>query len=77
MTDDPCSDCPPAGYPTDVTRCTPCPRRAYERLVEAAAAYREIMQTELWTRESIDERKTLAAEVLEAAQALPAPESDQ
>lgn len=22
-----CSDCPPVGYPTDETRCTPCPRR--------------------------------------------------
>ena len=23
-----CDDCPPAGYPTEDTRCTPCPRRA-------------------------------------------------
>lgn len=23
-----CEDCPPVGYPTDATRCTPCPRRA-------------------------------------------------
>jgi hypothetical protein len=23
-----CSDCPPMGYPTDKTRCLPCPRRA-------------------------------------------------
>lgn len=22
-----CSDCPPVGYPTDETRCGPCPRR--------------------------------------------------
>lgn len=22
-----CGDCPPVGYPTDETRCTPCPRR--------------------------------------------------
>ncbi len=22
-----CQDCPPAGYPTDATRCSPCPRR--------------------------------------------------
>lgn len=28
-----CSDCPPAGYPTDKTRCACCPRRA--ALVEA------------------------------------------
>lgn len=25
-----CSDCPPAGYPTDETRCTCCPRRGAE-----------------------------------------------
>jgi hypothetical protein len=23
-----CEDCPPAGYPTDETRCLPCLRRA-------------------------------------------------
>jgi hypothetical protein len=23
-----CSDCPPVGYPTDKTRCDPCPRRS-------------------------------------------------
>ena len=23
-----CSDCPRVGYPTDATRCLPCPRRA-------------------------------------------------
>lgn len=22
-----CEDCPPADYPTDKTRCDPCPRR--------------------------------------------------
>lgn len=22
-----CEDCPPVGYPTDKTRCLPCPRR--------------------------------------------------
>jgi len=22
-----CADCPPVGYPTDKTRCRPCPRR--------------------------------------------------
>ena len=22
-----CEDCPPVGYPTDKTRCSPCPRR--------------------------------------------------
>lgn len=26
-----CSDCPPVGYPTDITRCTPCPRRETKR----------------------------------------------
>lgn len=25
---EPCGDCPPAGYPTDATRCVPCPRRS-------------------------------------------------
>lgn len=25
-----CSDCPPVGYPTDETRCNPCPRRSPE-----------------------------------------------
>ncbi len=25
-----CEDCPPVGYPTDETRCTPCPRRNQE-----------------------------------------------
>lgn len=26
-----CKDCPPVGYPTDDTRCMPCPRRALRR----------------------------------------------
>ena len=26
--DDLCEDCPPVGYPTDKTRCGPCPRRS-------------------------------------------------
>jgi hypothetical protein len=37
MTD--CSDCPPDTYPTDMTRCEPCPRRMppdTRRLVIAA-----------------------------------------
>ena len=25
-----CSDCPPVGYSTEKTRCTPCPRRTTE-----------------------------------------------
>ena len=24
-----CSDCPPDEYPTDKTRCSPCPRRNF------------------------------------------------
>lgn len=28
MTSTLCDDCPPVGYPTDKTRCIPCPRRA-------------------------------------------------
>lgn len=27
-----CSDCPPVGYPTDKTRCAPCPRAALAQL---------------------------------------------
>lgn len=23
-----CEDCPKSGYPTDATRCAPCPRRS-------------------------------------------------
>lgn len=34
-----CEDCPPVGYPTDDTRCLPCPRRSVDpakaELVEA------------------------------------------
>lgn len=30
-----CEDCPPLGYPTDETRCTPCPRRAQETTPES------------------------------------------
>lgn len=26
-----CSDCPPVNYPTDETRCTPCPRRGLKQ----------------------------------------------
>lgn len=34
-----CEDCPPVGYPTDKTRCTPCPRRTLlDRAVDAMAA---------------------------------------
>ena len=28
----PCFDCPPPGYPTDKTRCEPCPRAARTRV---------------------------------------------
>lgn len=27
-----CEDCPPVGYPTDKTRCLPCPRRMTDPL---------------------------------------------
>lgn len=33
----PCGDCPPVGYPTDNTRCLPCPRRADESEGTASA----------------------------------------
>lgn len=28
-----CDDCPPVGYETDLTRCTPCPRRSGSNVV--------------------------------------------
>lgn len=33
-----CGDCPPVGYPTDKTRCTPCPRRTPEDTIRKARA---------------------------------------
>jgi hypothetical protein len=30
-----CADCPPVCYPTDATRCAPCPRRT-SKVVEHA-----------------------------------------
>jgi len=35
-----CGDCPPADYPTDETRCIPCPRRAAGQSEPAAYRYR-------------------------------------
>lgn len=32
-----CGDCPPVGYPTDKTRCLPCPRRTEQGAPEAGA----------------------------------------
>lgn len=32
-----CEDCPPTGYPTDVTRCAPCPRRSPTPSVDPGA----------------------------------------
>jgi len=37
-----CEDCPPVGYPTDRTRCAPCPRRATDA-AEGAGEAREIV----------------------------------
>lgn len=44
-----CGDCPPVGYPTDKTRCLPCPRRSPAsdpRVAEAVEALREIAELE-------------------------------
>lgn len=71
MTDALCEDCPPAGYPTDITRCTPCPRRAYEKLVEAAHAYRDAFDVVYWSREMIDSAAAYTDALLAAAKALP------
>lgn len=32
-----CEDCPPVGYPTDKTRCLPCPRRTSPALPDTTA----------------------------------------
>jgi hypothetical protein len=44
-----CSDCPPLGYPTDATRCNPCPRRAALASQPRAEGVRasEVQTTEL------------------------------
>lgn len=36
-----CSDCPPVDYPTDKTRCAPCPRRAQPAAVPEVVVERE------------------------------------
>ena len=42
MKDDLCDDCPPVGYPTDKTRCLPCPRRTpvLDAIVDKVLAYK-------------------------------------
>jgi hypothetical protein len=32
-----CEDCPPVGYPTDKTRCGPCPRKVSNAAYEPTA----------------------------------------
>lgn len=42
MSDELCEDCPPLGYPTDKTRCLPCPRRTpreFDAIVDKVLAY--------------------------------------
>jgi hypothetical protein len=39
----PCLGCPPIGYPTDKTRCLPCPRRtpqALDDVTDVVLAYK-------------------------------------
>ena len=38
-----CSDCPPVGYPTDKTRCTPCPRRLAKDVIRLVVAARNVV----------------------------------
>lgn len=48
-----CEDCPPVGYPTDKTRCTPCPRRSVPSIVSEqgfAQAAQLILLTIVLTR---------------------------
>jgi Lar family restriction alleviation protein len=40
--DDLCDDCPPVGYPTDKTRCLPCPRRHPTADADGLALLRDI-----------------------------------
>lgn len=40
-TGDLCEDCPPVGYPTDKTRCLPCPRRNTHSSGQEAAGVKE------------------------------------
>ena len=36
-----CSDCPPAGYPTDETRCAACPKKTREADVKVFMILRD------------------------------------
>lgn len=40
-----CDDCPPDGYPTDKTRCAPCPRRAPHCQAESALGREALWHT--------------------------------
>jgi hypothetical protein len=49
--DDLCEDCPPIGYPTDRTRCLPCPRRAtqlWQGIASAPGATAAITQCQIF-----------------------------
>lgn len=39
-----CDDCPPVAYPTDKTRCLPCPRRATPQPAQVAATHQQGLQ---------------------------------
>lgn len=47
-----CSDCPPVGYPTDATRCLPCPRRGAPQNVLTPGAT-EIEAAVAWAKERV------------------------
>lgn len=54
-----CEDCPPIGYPTDETRCTPCDRRALT-VEEMPSAWQQRLKgrwhnlPEDWSKEECD-----------------------
>lgn len=68
-----CSDCPPVGYPTDETRCAPCPRQslatAIAEIVRLNGALDMITaEREAWKFQASksDERRAEAMAIIEA-----------
>lgn len=66
-----CSDCPPDGYPTDKTRCLPCPRRT-----GGAVDMREAAAKVAESYARYGYKPTTAKAIAAAIRALPVPTSD-
>ena len=43
-----CEDCPPEGYPTDKTRCLPCPRRSAQPKVPDEQPRSPLAEGQIW-----------------------------